>query len=363
MLVGLQPLQLPCTFFSVFHGPGTFPFLQDGFTSNVTREKKNELTTVFYISPSHLHHHPISPPPALLLLDYLFKQTMDDFDALVQRFPTKTACHHCSFKILDVLAVAVGKEIACALRRVTLPAESTAPHIAIMMSPGLGLVAAIVGTLKVGAIPLIITDEYDPRTSSLDEHCQILLADTMHIESLLAREINVPPTLVFNTAALTVQGVSGIVLKKAIHLPSFDGYDKVSLLQKRRAMVTHETLVQHQNCMYLRCDTEGQLEGMEEGINGVVRLWRIHDVTEDWNEESEEKQPTTESQTETNSSVHLHPSTSPHSHPSSYPSHHTISSSVAVQHHICQLIQRIKGTRPPPTASFAAIGSLSLLTH
>ena len=280
---------------------------------------------------------------------------MDTFDDKVTRFPKKTACHQCSFKILEILAVAVGKENACALRRVTLPAETTIPHIAIMISPGLGLVAAILGTLKVGAIPLFITDEYDPRTSCLDEYCQILLADTIHIESLLARSINVPPTLVLNTAALTVQGVSGIVLRKSIHLPSFDGYDKVSLFQKRCQTVTHETLhdclVQHQNYMCLRCDTEGQLEGTEEG---VIQLWRIHDETADWHEETEQ---TTDAHIASVASINIHPSSNHHPQSSSHPTHQAVSSNTAVQHHICQLIQHIKGRKPPPSASFAAIGN------
>ena len=299
---------------------------------------------------------------------------MNTFDDLVSKYPTKTACHHCSFQNLDKLSMAVGKEIACALRRVTLPADSTTPHIAIMVSHGLGLVAAILGTLKVGAIPLVIIDENDPRTSCLDEYVQILLADTMHIESLLARGINVPPTLVLNTAVLTTQGVSGVVLRKSIHFPSFDGYDKMALYQKRITLVTHDALhdclVQHQDHICLRCDAEGQPKGIEKD---VIPLWRIHEEVDGWHDEPKVLQQTTETHIESDSSHNLHPSSNHHPHPHSRPTHHApTSSSTVVQQHICQLIQHIKGRRPPPSASFSGIGNtrnsdlflpLTFLTH
>ena len=169
---------------------------------------------------------------------------LDLFEQHVKKAPASPALilengSVCSYQVLNALAEAVGKEAACATKG---SSTDEAPLVGVMISRGIGLVAAILGVLKSGSAYVPVDPKFPPDRQTYifgQAKLQLLITDAECFEQALSLGVKVPPTLVLNLAAMQTNGLVGNVIQRSLHLPSFDGYDKLNLMRTGRAQVAN----------------------------------------------------------------------------------------------------------------------------
>ncbi len=319
----------------------------------------------------------------------LLQQFDDCRDSISSATARETDGESCSYHSLDAISNAVGQEVACALRRLMLPPDGTVvPRIAVITEEQRGIVTvvAIIGIIKAAAIPVVITPHHAHQLTPGRFH--LLITNPPYVDLQLdGTTDHWPPTLVLNPAAITCQGLTGKVLLRAIHLPSFDGFDKVTLLHRRRAAITNRHML---NCIV--DDTESgyvyyqvfDFEGDDGSISSSksscgksevdrIALWR----TAQWRGEKVgsgqgwvHQQPSSSSSSYSYSNNRTSSRYANSSSSSSYSNSSTCtnsnssnlnsSNSDIIAHHICTVVAQVRGRRPGPSSSFAALGVDSL---
>ena len=148
-----------------------------------------------------------------------------------------------SYQMLNMLAVEIGKEVASAVHCVQLTeGDDSPPLVAVMLTRGIGLIAAILGVLKAGSAYVPIDPAFPPdRQTYIFEQakCQLLLTDADCFEQALSLGVKVPPTLVLNTPVMQPTGLGDHnIIARSLHLSHGDNYNKQVLLDAGRARVT-----------------------------------------------------------------------------------------------------------------------------
>ena len=189
------------------------------------------------------------PPPVPLPpqgpYDHVPVSVLDIFESHVARSPHAPALiledgSTYSYRVLDALADAVGREAACAF--VGGVPDTEVPLVAVMVTRGIGLVAGILGCLKAGAAYVPVDPAFPPDRQTYifaQAKCQLLITDPSCLEQALALGVKVPPTLVLNVPAMGVGGlaVGASVVQRVLHLASSEGKDKQGLMRAGRAKV------------------------------------------------------------------------------------------------------------------------------
>ena len=183
-------------------------------------------------------------PPPTKTYNHVPLSVLDLFEQNVKRAPAAPALilengNVFSYQVLNALAEAVGKEAACATKGAS---TDDAPLVGVMITRGVGLVAAILGVLKSGSAYVPVDPKFPPDRQTYifgQAKLQLLITDAECFEQALSMGVKVPPTLVINLAAMQTNGLVGNVIQRSLHLPSFDGYDKAALMRNGRAHVAN----------------------------------------------------------------------------------------------------------------------------